>query len=270
MNEIEELQMAGQRRTAGVKVTLSGFTLVELLVVISIISMMMSILLPSLSKAREAGRRVDCFSNMRQLMFAWNFYSMDNEDKVPSPSTFWNDSREHHFWVADGPDWPSNDVGNTEQAVEDGVLWPYTEETLGVYECGTDRSNFLRDYSISGTINWSLDNIKSPSRRMVFVDASSSWKWIHNVYFPINCCVKPPEWYPWEDPQHRQQITARHSGGCNMSFADFHCEYFRWKDPRTVKFANREISASEASDDNPDIQRLLEVLLGDAALKLFR
>jgi len=45
-----------------------------------------------------------------------------------------------------------------------------------------------------------------------------------------------------------------------MSFADFHCEYFRWKDPRTVKFANREISAPEASDDNPDIERLLEML----------
>ncbi len=252
--------MARQRRTVGVGVALSGFTLVELLVVISIMSMMMSILLPSLGKAREAGRRVDCFSNMRQLMFAWNFYSMDNEDKVPSPSTFWNDSRGDHFWVADGPDWPSNDVGNTEQAVEGGVLWSYTEETLGVYECKTDKSLFLRDYSISGTINWSLDNIKSPSRRMVFVDASSSWKWIHNSYFPINCCKKPFKWYSWDDPHHRQQITARHNGGCNMSFADFHCEYFRWKDPRTVKFANREISASEASDNNPDIQRLLEVL----------
>lgn len=252
--------MARQRRIVGADVALSGFTLVELLVVISIMSMMMSILLPSLGKAREAGKRVDCFSNMRQLMFAWNFYSMDNEDKVPSPGTFWNDSRVDYFWVADGPAWPSNDVGNTEQAVEGGVLWSYTEETLGVYECKTDKSLFLRDYSISGTINWSLDNIKSPSRRMVFVDASSSWKWIHNSYFPINCCKKPFKWYSWDDPHHRQQITARHSGGCNMSFADFHCEYFRWKDPRTVKFANREISAAEASDDNPDIERLLEVL----------
>ncbi len=262
--------MAGQRRIVGVDIALSGFTLVELLVVISIISMMMSILLPSLTKAREAGRRVDCFSNMRQLMFAWNFYSMDNEDKVPSPDTFWNDSQIDHFWVADGPPWPSNDVGNTEQAVEDGVLWPYTQGTLGLYECKADKSTFLRDYSISGTIDGSLDNIKSPSRRMVFVDASNCWKWIHNAYFPINCRPKPPEWYPWCCPPGPQQITARHSGGCNMSFADFHCEYFRWKDPRTVKFANREISASEASDNNPDIQRLLEVLIGDASLKLFR
>ncbi|MHC4076510.1 MAG: type II secretion system protein [Planctomycetota bacterium] len=260
--------MARQRRIVGVGVAFSGFTLVELLVVISIISMMMSILLPSLSRAREAGRRVDCFSNMRQLMFAWNFYSMDNEDRVPSPSTFWNDAREDHFWVADGPDWPSNDVGNTEQAVEDGVLWSYTQGTLSLYECKTDKSLFLRDYSISGTIDWSLDNIKSPSRRMVFVDASSSWKWIHDSYFPIKLCSR--EWYSWDDPKHRQQITARHSGGCNMSFADFHCEYFGWKDPRTVKFAEREISKSEASDDNPDMRRLLEVLIGDAALKFFR
>jgi len=252
--------MAGQRRIVGGRVTLSGFTLVELLVVISIISMMMSILLPSLSKAREAGKRVDCFSNMRQLMFAWSFYAMDNEDKLTSPGTLWNDSPGSHYWVADGPAWPSNDIGNTEQAVEDGVLWPYTEETLGLYKCKCDRSGFLRSYSISATINWSLDTIKGPSRRVVFIDASSSWKWIHNPYFPINCCSKPPKWWSWNDPKHRQQITARHSSGCNMSFADFHCEHWRWKDPRTVKFANREISAAEASDDNPDIERLLDVL----------
>jgi hypothetical protein len=33
-----------------------------------------------------------------------------------------------------------------------------------------------------------------------------------------------------------------------------------WKDPRTVEFANQEISAEEASANNPDIERLLEVL----------
>ena len=47
-----------------------GFTLIELLVVISIISMLMSIMLPSLNNAKEMAQRVVCQNNMRQLATA--------------------------------------------------------------------------------------------------------------------------------------------------------------------------------------------------------
>jgi prepilin-type N-terminal cleavage/methylation domain-containing protein/prepilin-type processing-associated H-X9-DG protein len=243
----------------------AGFTLIELLVVISIISTLMSILLPGLSRAREAAKRVDCFSNLRQLTLALYFYSMAHEGQLCSPSTLWNESAQSNNWVADGPAWPSNDIGNTEEAIEEGRLWRYTQETLGLYKCKSDRSDFLRSYSMACSAGWSMDTISRPSSRMIFVDASSSWEWIHKCYSPIkyDFWSHRKEWWSWDDPKHRQQITARHSGGCNMSFADFHCEWWRWKDPRTIKFADREISANEASGDNDDIDRLLKLLRGD-------
>jgi prepilin-type N-terminal cleavage/methylation domain-containing protein len=63
--------------------TIRGFTLVELLVVIGIIAVLIGILLPSLSKARESSRRAACLSNLRQLGMMIQFYANDYKDQVP-------------------------------------------------------------------------------------------------------------------------------------------------------------------------------------------
>lgn len=60
-----------------------AFTLVELLVVIGIIALLIAILLPSLSRAREAGRNAVCLSNLRQVHSALVLYAMDNDDHIP-------------------------------------------------------------------------------------------------------------------------------------------------------------------------------------------
>ncbi len=60
-----------------------GFTLIELLVVISIIALLIGLLLPALSRAREAARTTACLSNMGQVSRASSMYQDDGEDFMP-------------------------------------------------------------------------------------------------------------------------------------------------------------------------------------------
>jgi prepilin-type processing-associated H-X9-DG protein/prepilin-type N-terminal cleavage/methylation domain-containing protein len=82
-----------------------GFTLIELLVVIAIISLLVSILLPSLSKARELARAAVCMSHERQLGLMLSLYATGGDGSYPmamyrpdvGPNMNWRD-----FLVADG------------------------------------------------------------------------------------------------------------------------------------------------------------------------
>ena len=68
----------------------NAFTLIELLVVIAIIALLLSILMPSLTKAKELAKRAVCTSNMHQWAIAMQSYTMDNNDKYPE--RYWNNN----------------------------------------------------------------------------------------------------------------------------------------------------------------------------------
>ena len=61
-----------------------GFTLIELLVVVAIIALLVSILLPTLTAAREKARRIKCAVNVRQMVQAMNMYSDDYNGYYPA------------------------------------------------------------------------------------------------------------------------------------------------------------------------------------------
>jgi prepilin-type N-terminal cleavage/methylation domain-containing protein/prepilin-type processing-associated H-X9-DG protein len=68
----------------------AGFTLVELLVVIGIIAVLVAILLPVLSRARENANRIACMSNLRQIGNAFFMYTGDNKGWFPCVAVFGN------------------------------------------------------------------------------------------------------------------------------------------------------------------------------------
>ena len=67
--------------------SIHGFTLIELLVVIAIIALLLSIILPSLKKAKEKAREVICKSYLKQWGYVSVMYAEDSEGKMPDGAT---------------------------------------------------------------------------------------------------------------------------------------------------------------------------------------
>ena len=105
-----------------------GFTLVELLVVIGIIALLISILLPSLSKAREAANAIKCQSNQRQIMMAFLTFANDHKGHLPGN---WvdgsNTDPEKRAWLR-------NNNEPFENAPQNGTIYRYLN-TMDVYRC---------------------------------------------------------------------------------------------------------------------------------------
>ncbi|MBN1553982.1 MAG: type II secretion system protein [Phycisphaerae bacterium] len=100
-----------------------GFTLIELLVVIAIISLLVSILLPSLTKAKQLARQVVCSGNLRNIGVAFQMYQSEWDGDYPaciiwephpsgkSPYSYYRWTHQLIPYLTD-IDWSDNDIAN--------------------------------------------------------------------------------------------------------------------------------------------------------------
>jgi prepilin-type processing-associated H-X9-DG protein/prepilin-type N-terminal cleavage/methylation domain-containing protein len=226
-----------------------AFTLVELLVVISIIAMLLAVLMPALGNARGMAKRAQCGSNLKQLTLAWFMYSDDNNGTV-MPGKDYNPVSGHlewqyRFWT--GAWEPDSSLPEQGRLVpEAGFLWNYAKGAeLRACPGFLDRRRSMiiddhhqlgygynfrylspQDDGKTGSVyitHWTkLVNIPSPTGKMAFADCSRNKKNLSLGY--------PEEETPFVNPPRAQypSFQGRHNKTTgNIAWVDGHVSNMR-------------------------------------------
>ena len=253
-----------------------AFTLIELLVVIAIIAVLMAILIPTLNRAREQGKRAACLNNVTQLGLAWVLYADDNDDKIVNGCTGKGGENpipaDEDGWVHWAGYTDTTREADQIKAIKEGALFSYCKSEK-LYKCPTGLRGEMRTYAIVDSMNgWpSGPRIKNrmqitrPGERAIFLDEG----WVTFASWSV-----PYDREAWwgstvtvagilaADNRHKDPPPVRHGNGTNFSFADGHSEYWKWKDPRTTSYGRLEVGSTPNQPGNPDLHRVQKAVWG--------
>jgi prepilin-type N-terminal cleavage/methylation domain-containing protein len=203
-----------------------AFTLIELLVTVGIISILMGVLLPALSRARAAARMVSCQNNLRQLMTAVIVYANDSKGSLPFPNSEALETPpgvNGRRWR--GPGWLYDAPNRSgESDMKAGVLWPYLKK-VEVYRCPDDVEPFkkqcthmLTSYMISGVL-CGFDKMHAPYKL-----SKMKANWVCFVEADHSDDFTEPTWNDGcVDPEDGN--SDRHRGGSHVACFDSHIEW---------------------------------------------
>ncbi|OGV47762.1 MAG: hypothetical protein A2017_07220 [Lentisphaerae bacterium GWF2_44_16] len=189
------------------------FTIIELLVVIAIITILASLLLPSLNKAKEFSRRISCANMLGQVGKAFCMYVQDNNDYFPP----YNDSSGHYWYNV-----PS---GFISEYLNQNFNWAPHIGSIYKNSSGIIRSRFL--CPSMNRIPTVLTSSEYGYGYSQSVYSFSSRKIIRFKKTSATCLLSDTKTadLSYHTTSGSAQMELRHSLGVNIVFCDFHTEW---------------------------------------------
>jgi prepilin-type N-terminal cleavage/methylation domain-containing protein/prepilin-type processing-associated H-X9-DG protein len=227
---------------------LRGFTLIELLVVVAIIGVLVSILLPALSRARQHARSVLCESNLRTLSLAAYMYAESNRGWLPEFGYMHGggEARAAYAWI----NTMAKEYGENRNVLrcpaDQSPHWTRPLKPDGPLRRTSYATNFyVAAGGIDSPLHWRdghgynrLDWIKRPAATILFVELAETGN------YALADHVHPEGWetfYPYERREAGKQVMLeRHAGRANYGLLDGHGERFAFEetyaiDPATIQ-----------------------------------
>ena len=212
-----------------------GFTLIELLVVIAIIALLISILLPSLNRARQVARRTVCASNMRGLVQAVYLYANDHKGKLPSVGlSHGGHANEHAAWI----NTLRKDYGNDLIARCPTDESPYWKTPLPTTQT-LRRTSFATNYYTAATIAGrgpydDLSKFPRANKTVFLAELAETGE------FAASDHVHPETW--WSNPRKlasQELAMDRHLKQANYGFIDGHVATFTFEETYSIDRTSR-------------------------------